>query len=159
MRFMSSIIACSEPLPSAPQTPSTRRGVLSRTLKPIACARRLAGSIVKTQTSRPCSAARSASAAAVVVLPTPPAPVQTMMVIDISPSSASISRTGALSLNEYHPRGASWQVHKARLGQYPRKVVAKRKSGARAQLCARFRGPRGRHAGHVHWPRVIVSKQ
>ena len=59
--------------------PATSRGVLSSSVRPIDCASRRAGSMVSTQTVRPCSAARSASAAAVVVLPTPPAPQHTMI--------------------------------------------------------------------------------
>ncbi len=55
------------------------RGVLSRSVSPIDCASRRAGSIVSTTALRPCSAARSASAADVVVLPTPPEPQHTMM--------------------------------------------------------------------------------
>ncbi len=78
VRFMSSIIASSEP-PADASIPFTGRGVLSSSVRPSDCASRRAGSIVSTQTVRPCSAARSASAAAVVVLPTPPEPQHTTM--------------------------------------------------------------------------------
>src|SRR4051794_27631989 len=85
---MSSIIASSDP-PLLSSSPATARGELSSSVKPIDWASRRAGSIVSTQTLRPCSAARSAKAAAVVVLPTPPAPQHTTM--DAEPSSTSTS--------------------------------------------------------------------
>ena len=67
------------------------RGVV-QLVKPIDWASRRAGSIVRTHTRRPRSAARSASAAAVVVLPTPPEPQQTMIRVAGSSSMPSTSR-------------------------------------------------------------------
>ncbi len=72
VRRMSSIIASSVPLPSI----GTGCGSLVSSDIPSDWARRLAGSMVRTATVRPCSAAYIAIAAAVVVLPTPPAPQQ-----------------------------------------------------------------------------------
>src|SRR6185437_6389994 len=96
VRRMSSIIACSSPGTSAAS--GTRCGVLTRPLTPSACASRLAGSIVKTQTLRPYSAARSAIAAAVVVLPTPPAPQHTTTRLDVSRRIDARSSTGGVVL-------------------------------------------------------------
>src|ERR687889_1602216 len=87
---MSSIIASSRP-PASVSTPVTSRGVLSKRASPIAWASRRAGSMVRTTTRRPCSAARSPRAAAAVVLPTPPAPQQTTMRVLGSAISASTS--------------------------------------------------------------------
>src|SRR6202022_1598035 len=70
----------------------TRCGELPRSLIPNAWARRLAGSMVRTTTVRPYSAARNAIAAAVVVLPTPPAPQHTMTRFDVSCRTAPMSR-------------------------------------------------------------------
>ena len=56
VRFMSSIIASSAPADSS--TPATRRGVLSSSVRPIDCASRRAGSMVRTTVRRPRSAAR-----------------------------------------------------------------------------------------------------
>ncbi len=98
VRRMSSIIACSSPGTSGAN--GTRCGVLPRSLIPSACANRLAGSIVKTTTVRPYSAARNASAAAVVVLPTPPAPQHTTTRLDVSARIAPISRVFGVTLIE-----------------------------------------------------------
>ena len=78
----------------------TRCGVLPRSLTPSACASRLAGSIVKTHTLRPYSAARNAIAAAVVVLPTPPAPQHTTTRFAVSARMAAISRVVGVVLIE-----------------------------------------------------------
>src|SRR4051812_29138224 len=96
VRFMSSIIASSEP-PADASTPATTRGVLSSSVSPIDCASRRAGSMVSTHTRRPRSAALSASAAAVVVLPTPPAPQHTTIEAVSSSSSTSKVLTKAPS--------------------------------------------------------------
>src|SRR5882757_4499723 len=93
VRFMSSIIACSEP-PADRSIPATSRGVLSSSVRPMDWARRRAGSMVRTTAVRPRSAARTPRAAAVVVLPTPPEPQQTMMRVLRSSSSGSMSSTG-----------------------------------------------------------------
>src|SRR5690242_4402782 len=93
---MSSIIACSSPDTSGAS--GTRWGVLPRSLIPSAWASRLAGSMVRTTTVRPYSAARNAIAAAVVVLPTPPAPQQTTTRFDLSPRIDAMSRAGGVVL-------------------------------------------------------------
>src|SRR4051794_129282 len=97
--FMSSIIASSEP-PALASTSATARGVLSSSVSPIDCASRRAGSMVRTHTFRPRSAARSASAAEVVVLPTPPEPQHTMM--DEASSRASTSNGFAAVVTTSH---------------------------------------------------------
>src|SRR4051812_46646701 len=89
---MSSIIASSDPPPSVAVSPATGRGVLSRASIPIDWASRRAGSMVRTTTRRPRSAARRARAAEVVVLPTPPDPQHTMIPVCGSSSMASTSR-------------------------------------------------------------------
>ena len=90
VRFMSSIIASRLP-PAAVSILATGRGVLSSSPRPSDWASRRAGSMVSTTTLRPASAARTASAAEVVVLPTPPAPQQ--MMILVSRSSRTLSRS------------------------------------------------------------------
>ena len=76
----SSIIAHSSPFISTPcfsnSAGSTRRASLPSSFRPSESASRLAGSIVSTQTFRPCAAIPVAIAAEVVVLPTPPEPAQ-----------------------------------------------------------------------------------
>ena len=92
---MSSIIASREP-PAVRSMPVTGRGSLSSTVRPRDCASRRAGSMVRTTTLRPASAARTPIAAAVVVLPTPPEPQHTMMRVPGSRIRSSMSNGGAL---------------------------------------------------------------
>src|SRR5690242_4007137 len=88
---MSSIIASSEPPPPVSMW-FTGRGVLSSSVRPRDCASRRAGSMVRTTTLRPCSAAHRPSAAAVVVLPTPPAPQHTTIRVAGSRTRAATSK-------------------------------------------------------------------
>ena len=94
VRFVSSIIAVSEPVMVRPAASkifgdtSTASLVISR--RPRLSASRFAGSMVMQSTLRPRSAAATASAAAVVVLPTPPAPT-VMSTRRVARSSESVS--------------------------------------------------------------------
>src|SRR5690606_26401963 len=98
---MSSIIACSSPGTSGAS--GTRCGVLPRSSMPSAWASRLAGSMVRTTTVRPYSAARRAIAAAVVVLPTPPAPQHTTTRLLVSLRIEPMSRAGGAVLIDSSP--------------------------------------------------------
>src|ERR1700692_25385 len=97
---MSSIIACSSPGTSGAS--GTRCGELRRSLIPSAWARRLAGSMVRTTTVRPYSAARNAIAAAVVVLPTPPAPQHTTTRLEVSDRISCMSSAGGVVLIDFY---------------------------------------------------------
>ena len=78
VRFVSSIIAVSEPFMGKPAASkifgsTTCPSVFMRSM-PSDSARRRAGSMVRQSTRRPARAAATARAAALVVFPTPPAP-------------------------------------------------------------------------------------
>ena len=103
----SSIIAHSSPSISIPCASnsfgSTRLASLPSSFRPSESARRLAGSIVSTQTFSPRAAIPVAIAAEVVVLPTPPEPAQMQM-----PLPSRMSPTAGIS-------PASWQSCACRL--------------------------------------------
>ena len=153
VRFMSSIIASSEP-PVAVSTPSTRRGVLSSSVRPIDCASRRAGSMVSTTVRRPRSAARSASDAAVVVLPTPPEPVQTRILRGVE-DGVDVEHGRARCAGSCHALrlAAGRPARRAPTGRRRRAAAAARTSAGRARRARRGRAPRARPGWRGRPPR------
>ncbi len=166
VRFMSSIIASRLPA-AAGSTPVTGRGVLSSASMPIDWARRRAGSMVRTTTLRPRSAARRARAADVVVLPTPPEPQHTMMPdAAVVEEGVDVERAGGRAAR-VRPGRCAWlamsgqsllaqvarRARRARRGRRRAAVAAARTSARPAPRRARAGRSRGRGARRARDPR------